>query len=93
MLVSRQLAVFSRQLRVRNNKIFPNKNKIISELQIVNHYCQLKTAHCQLQILHRISLRRKNISFDIHPECEHEIDNKRRAEREEGNINEPGADP
>jgi hypothetical protein len=44
------------------------------------------------QIFEWIPTGRKDISLDIHPEGKDEIDNKRRAHCEKGNVNKPGPD-
>jgi len=44
------------------------------------------------QIFKWVSTGRKDITLDIHPKSKDEIDNKRRAHGEKGNINKPGPD-
>ena len=45
------------------------------------------------KIFNRVSTRRENITFDIHPKGEDEINDERRAHRNKRNVNKPGPDP
>ena len=46
----------------------------------------------RLEVFQRVSAGRQDIPFDIHPEGEDKVDNKRRTHRQEGDINKPGPD-
>src|SRR5579863_2101892 len=44
----------------------------------------------RLQVLQRVASCGEDVTFDVHPEGEDEINDKGRAHREEGDVDEPG---